>query len=58
MSIFCSVKYAMLRWLALHVHNIVDQGSMERGLGQEKNMCWKTVWFTLALTDMKNGKEL
>jgi len=27
LSIFGSVKHAMLAWLALHVHNIVDQGS-------------------------------
>jgi len=37
----------------------IETGSMERGLGQEKSMCLKTnLWFTLALTDMKNEKVL
>ena len=34
----------------------IEKGSIKRGLGQEKNVLKE--WFTLALTDIKNGKVL
>jgi len=63
LSISGSVKHAMLRWLALHVHNIlvVDQGGYWNRFNgarirPRKKYVLKDRWFTLALTDMKMEK--
>jgi len=63
LSIFGSVKHAILRWLALHVQNIVDQGGYSNRFNRtrirpRKQYVLKDSMVDIGLTDMKNGKVI
>jgi len=65
LSIFGSVKHAMLRWLAVTVHdqNIVDQGGYWNRFNgtrirPRKKYVLKDNMIYIGLTDMKNGKVI
>ena len=63
LSIFGSVKHAMLQWLALHVQNIVDQGGYWNRfdgtrIRSRKKYVLNDSMIYIGLTNMKNGKVI
>jgi len=63
LSICGSVKHAMLRWLALHVQNIVDQGGYWNRFNgtrirPRKRYVLKDSMIYIGFTDMKNVKVI